>query len=91
MKKWGLASLQIHSLRSFIIIIIVSVVIVTLVLSGILFFYRSADILKNYYDRDILKQFDQINSQIDDRVALIDNLFPLLMSNMTIQENLEPT
>lgn len=91
MKKWGLASLQIHSLRSFIIIIIVSVVIVTLVLSGIFFFYRSADILKNYYDRDILKQFDQINSQIDDRVALIDNLFPLLMSNMTIQENLEPT
>lgn len=91
MKKWNLTSLQIHSLRSFVVVIIVSVVIVTLVLSGIFFFYRSADILKNYYDRDILKQFDQINSQIDDRVALIDNLFPLLMSNMTIQENLEPT
>lgn len=71
--------------------IIIGVVIVTLILSGIFFFYRSADILKNYYDKDILKQFDQINSQIDDRVALIDNLFPLLMSNMTIQENLEPT
>lgn len=91
MKKGKLKSLQIRSLRSFVVIIIIGVVVVTLALSGIFFFYRSADILNTYYDRDILKQFDQINTQIDDRVALIDNLFPLFMSNMTIQENLEPT
>ena len=91
MRKSRAISLQIHSLRSFIVVIIVGIVVATLVLSGTFFFYRSADLLKTYYDRDILKQFDQINTQIDDRVALIDNLFPLLMSNMTIQENLEPT
>lgn len=91
MNKVRLKSLQIHSLRSFVVVIIIGVVIFTLALSGIFFFYRSANILRTYYDKDILKQFDQINTQIDDRVALIDNLFPLLMSNMTIQENLEPT
>ena len=91
MNKVRLKSLQIHSLRAFVVVIIIGVVIFTLALSGIFFFYRSADILRTYYDKDILKQFDQINTQIDDRVALIDNLFPLLMSNMTIQENLEPT
>ena len=91
MKKLRIKSFQIHSLRSFVVVVIVGVVVVTLALSGVFFFYRSADVLKNYYDRDIRLQFDQINTQIDDRVALIDNLFPLLISNLTIQENLEPT
>lgn len=91
MKTNRLKSLQIHSLRSFVIIVIVGIVVFTLALSGIFFFYKSADVLKTYYDKDIKKQFDQINTQIDDRVALIDNLFPLFLSNMTIQENLEPT
>ena len=91
MKKLRIKSFQIHSLRSFVVVVIVGVVVVTLALSGVFFFYRSADVLKNYYDRDIRRQFDQINTQIDDRVALIDNLFPLLISNLTIQENLEPT
>lgn len=91
MKKHLIDLFHIHSLRSFIIVVILGIVVTSLSLSGYFLFTRSAGILKSNYDQDILQQFDRINAKIDDRVALIDNLFPHLMSNMTIQENLEPT
>lgn len=91
MKKHRIDAFHVHSLRAFMIVVIVGIVVTSLSLSGFFLFTKSAKILKSNYDQDILQQFDTINAQIDDRVALIDNLFPYLMSNMTIQENLEPT
>lgn len=91
MSMWISHRFRIKSLRAFILLMIVGIVSISSVLSGTLFYHRSAAMLKNNYEKDISKQFDQINNLIDDCVTQVDSIFPLLMSNITIRENLEPT
>lgn len=91
MAMWIPHRFRIKSLRVFILLTIVGIVSISLVLSGTLFYSRSAAMLKTSYQKDVSKQFDQINSLIDDCVTQVDSIFPLLMSNITIRENLEPT
>lgn len=88
---WISHRIRIKSLRAFILLIIVGIVSISLFLSGTLFYLRSAAMLKTNYEKDVSKQFDQINKLIDDCVTQVDSIFPLLMSNITIRENLEPT
>ena len=91
MLMWISHRFRIKSIRAFIFLMIVGIVSVSLVLSGTLFYSRSAAMLKGSYETDVSKQFDQINSLIDDCITQVDSVFPLLMSNITIRENLEPT
>lgn len=82
---------RIKSLRAFIFLVILGIVSVSLVLAGMLFYSRSATMLKDSYEIDVGKQFEQINFLINDCITQVDSIFPLLMSNITIRENLEPT
>lgn len=88
---WISHRFRIKSIRAFIFVIIVGIVTISLVLSGTLFYCRSAAMLKSSYEIDVSKQFDQINNLIDNCISQVDSIFPLLMSNITIRENLEPT
>ena len=88
---WISHRFRIKSLRAFILLMIVGIVSISLVLSGTLFYLRSAAMLNTNYEKDVSKQFDQINNLIEDCVTQVDSIFPLLMSNITIRENLEPT
>lgn len=88
---WISHRFRIKSLRAFIFLVIVGIVSISLVLSGMLFYTRSATMLKDSYEIDVSKQFEQINNLIDDCITQVDSIFPLLMSNITIRENLEPT
>lgn len=88
---WISYRFRIKSLRAFIFLVIVGIVSISLVLSGMLFYTRSATMLKDSYEIDVSKQFEQINNLIDDCITQVDSIFPLLMSNITIRENLEPT
>lgn len=88
---WISHRIRIKSLRVFILLIIMGIVSISLFLSGTLFYLRSAAMLKTNYEKDVSKQFDQINKLIDDCVTQVDSIFPLLMSNITIRANLEPT
>lgn len=91
MLMWISHRFRIKSLRAFIFLVIVGIVSISLVLSGMLFYTRSATMLKDSYEIDVSKQFEQINNLIDDCITQVDSIFPLLMSNITIRENLEPT
>ena len=91
MFMWISHRFRIKSIRALIFLMIVGIVSISLVLSGTLFYSRSAAMLKGSYEIDVSKQFDQINNLIDDCITQVDSIFPLLMSNITIRENLEPT
>lgn len=79
------------TLRTFITTVICGTVILSLIIVGSLFYKRSADVLTQQYEKDIKNQLNQINQQVEEKVNLIDSIYPLLMSNITISENLEPT
>lgn len=79
------------TLRTFITTVICGTVILSLIIVGSLFYKRSADVLTQQYEKDIKNQLNQINRQVEEKVNLIDSIYPLLMSNITISENLEPT
>lgn len=79
------------TLRTFITAVICGIVILSLIIVGSLFYFRSAAILSEQYEKDITGQLNQINKQVEEKVNLIDSIYPLLMSNITISENLEPT
>ncbi len=84
-------SWKVGSLRAFVTCVIVGIVVIALTLSGFVFYIKSASVLQASYAQKILTQFEQTNILVEDRTALIDNMFALLMSNNTIRENLEPT
>lgn len=82
---------KLFTLRSFITTVICGTVIISLIIVGSLFYNRSAAILSRQYEKDISAQLNEINKQVEEKVKLVDSIYPLLMSNITISENLEPT
>lgn len=81
---------RINTLRSFITFAVSITVAVSLLGSGIFFYKKSADTLKDSYQEDIIRQLQQINKQVGDQIHIIDSIYPLLMSNTLIREYLDP-
>lgn len=82
--------LKITTLRSFITLIVSFIVALSLLITGTYFYIRSAKILTNNYKNNIIQQLKQTNQHVEDQINIIDSFFPLLLSNPTIQESLEP-
>lgn len=84
-KRW-----KVNTLRSFITLAVSLTVAVSLLGSGIFFYVKSANTLSNTYKKDIIRQLQQINTQVEDQIHIIDSVYPLFMSNTLIREYLDP-
>lgn len=82
--------MKINTLRSFITLVVSATVALALLVAGTLFYTKSADTLKDNYRQDITRQLNQINSQVEDQIDIIDSVFPLFMSNNLIREYMDP-
>lgn len=81
---------KVNTLRSFITFAVSLTVAVSLLGSGIFFYVKSANTLKETYQKDITRQLQQINKQVEDQIHIIDSVYPLFMSNTLIREYLDP-
>lgn len=81
---------HIKNLRVFITLIVAGIVAVSLLMSALFFSFSNEEILTERYQTDIKNQLNQINTRVNEQVKLTDSIFPLLMSNTIIQNNLDP-
>ena len=82
--------MKINTLRSFITLAVSATVAAALFCAATLFYTKSADTLKDNYSKDITRQLNQINNQVEDQIDIIDSVYPLFMSNNLIREYLDP-
>lgn len=82
--------LQNTTLRTFITSIVTILVAFSLIITGIYFYVRSSKVLTDNYKNNLISQLKQINGHVEDQIRIIDSLFPLLITNPVIQDNLEP-
>lgn len=80
---------HVKTLRSFITFIVSFIVAMSLICTGTLFYIRTANLLTSYYKENITTQLLQVNNKVEDRIKLIDSLYPLIMSNSLIRDSLE--
>ena len=83
-------NMKINTLRSFITLAVSATVAAALFCAATLFYTKSADTLKDNYSKDITRQLNQINNQVEDQIDIIDSVYPLFMSNNLIREYLDP-
>ena len=77
-------------LNVFITLSMLSTVALSLFLAGALFYFSSSRILTIEFRRGIVEQLEQMNRYAYDKIAIIDFIYSLFMSNIIIRENLDP-
>lgn len=82
--------LKITTLRTFITVIVTAMVALSLLIGGIYFYARSSKVLTETIKDNIISQLKQVNEHAEEQIHIIDSLFPSLITNPVIQENLEP-
>ncbi|MDR0197731.1 MAG: histidine kinase [Oscillospiraceae bacterium] len=79
-----------NRLNVFIVLSIFAVTVLTTFMAGILFYVKSAETLTAIYSDELIRELDQINGNVRDQIAIVDSLFPTLVSSIPIYNNLEP-
>lgn len=82
---------HIRTLRAFITLMITFIVALSLLIAGSYFYIRTAGLLTENLKDNITRQLEQVNQGIEDNISLIDTLYPLIMSNPSIRDNLDIT
>jgi signal transduction histidine kinase len=77
-------------LNIFIILSLLAIVALSMLMAGLLFYNRSARILTEVYNKEIIRDLEQISRSASEQIAITDALYLQLMSNMVIRNNLDP-
>lgn len=77
------------SLRTFITITVSLIVTVVLLCSTLFYYNKTSSVLHTNSQESIIKQLNQVNSQIKEQIQLIDSVIPLFLSNNVILDALE--
>ena len=76
--------MKINTLRSFITLAVSATVAAALFCAATLFYTKSADTLKDNYSKDITRQLNQINNQVEDQIAITDTYTKPYMFNLLV-------
>ena len=79
------------TLRMYITLVITVILAVSLILSGIFFYKKTANILIENQKQQVMKELSQVNQNITDQVNNLDYVNALFVSNTIIREAIEPS
>ena len=74
----------------FIVFSVLLIMTFSMVLAGILFYTKSAAVLSEIYQEEIVRNLEQMDRSIQDNIAMIDSVYAQLTSNTLIRDNLDP-
>ncbi|MDR0222075.1 MAG: histidine kinase [Oscillospiraceae bacterium] len=86
MKKTG----KMNRLNVFIVLSTFIITALSTLMTGALFYIKSADALTAVYGNELIRELERVNGDFSDRIAIVDSLFPLIMSSTVIRDNLDP-
>jgi len=79
------------NLRTFTVFVITLTVVLSLLLTGSVFYARITGVMTDIFRKDIAKRLEQVNVTMNHQIENIESLYPLLVSNTMFYENLDST
>ena len=79
-----------NTLRSYLTLVITSIVMLIVIVGGIFFYTRTYNILYESQQHAIDQQLYQINTKVEEQIGYVDSIYTMFLSNNMIHDALEP-